>query len=575
MRLNHFALLAALAVPACFGQLTTDQKVEDFKDLAALYDKNYGLYEWKKQAVGFDLLKTDAWLERVRASKTDLDFYEICVEYVASLQDTHSYYSVPSDFIARLYVGFDVYDGKVLVEGINRTRLPAARFPFAIGDELVSVDGVAAEQLLKDFAKYGMNGNPRATRRFAAAWIGTRPQEVMPHASDLGDSATVVIRRASGAEETYTIPWVKTGTPVHAGPVPSPKKASVLRGAKRVDDADAPPISLGSDDASLPGYEQAWRKLQLSADTRLEGLIGYGSRNPYYTLPTGFQVRLGAFASDYFVSGTYQSAGQRIGYIRIPSYATYSAAIQSQFDREITFFQQNTDGLVVDQTRNPGGLLCFGENVVTRLVPNDFRAMGYQFRASRSMLLFFYQNLQAARAANADQWMIDLWESSFNQINEAYSQNRGQTGPLPICTPSLTRQPAKDSAGRPLVYTKPLVMLVDELSTSTADSVPAMLQDAGRGILFGLRTNGAGGTNSSDYTGAYSEGFAGFTLGIMVRGKTITTPEYPSGPFIENVGVRPDIEYDYMTRENLLNSGRPFVTAFTDAIVKAIQSGAQ
>ena len=117
------ALLASLVVPACFGQLTPEQKEQDFNVLAGLYAKNYAPYEWKKQAFGFDLLRTAPWLERVRASKSDLEFYEICVEYISSLQDSHVFFALPSDFLASLNIGLDIYDGKVLIDGINRTFL--------------------------------------------------------------------------------------------------------------------------------------------------------------------------------------------------------------------------------------------------------------------------------------------------------------------------------------------------------------------------------------------------------------------------------------------------------------------
>jgi hypothetical protein len=39
---------------------------------------------------------------------------------------------------------------------------------------------------------------------------------------------------------------------------------------------------------------------------------------------------------------------------------------------------------------------------------------------------------------------------------------------------------------------------------------------------------------------------------------------------VENVGVHPEIEFDVMTRENLIQRGRPFVTAFTNAMVEHI-----
>ena len=56
------------------------------------------------------------------------------------------------------------------------------------------------------------------------------------------------------------------------------------------------------------------------------------------------------------------------------------------------------------------------------------------------------------------------------------------------------------------------MMMIDEFSTSTADSVPAMFQDAGRGPLFGWRSNGAGGNNTTFSSGAFSEGFEGMAV---------------------------------------------------------------
>jgi hypothetical protein len=53
----------------------------------------------------------------------------------------------------------------------------------------------------------------------------------------------------------------------------------------------------------------------------------------------------------------------------------------------------------------------------------------------------------------------------------------------------------------------------------------------------------------------------------MNRGRVIQTAEYPPAPYIENIGVRPDIPLDYMTRDNLMNGGASFVQSFTAAIV--------
>lgn len=212
--------------------LTPAQKDSDFRFLASLYATYYAPYEWKKQLLGFDVLSIKPWLDRVAATRTDLDFYEVCVEYVASLNDTHDRFTLPSDFVARLPITADIYDGKILIETINRALLPLDAYPFAVGDELVSIDGVDVDQLLKDFAKYAAYGNPISTRRLAATRVVSRVQSLMPHAPDVGESATVVVLRQSGALETYTIPWRRRARPWRW--VPSLRQECKLKNASRL-----------------------------------------------------------------------------------------------------------------------------------------------------------------------------------------------------------------------------------------------------------------------------------------------------------------------------------------------------
>src|SRR6266404_3967200 len=205
--MNRAMIALVLFITSAAAQnLTPSQKDSDFRYLASLYATYYAPYEWKKQLLGFDALDIKSWLSRVAATQTDLDFYEVCVEYVASLNDTHDHFTLPSDFVARLPITADVYDGKVLIETITRSALPLATYPFEVGDEIVSVDGKSADQLLGEFAKYATYANPISTRRLAATRIVSRVQSLMPHAPDVGDAATVVVRRQSGAMESYNIP---------------------------------------------------------------------------------------------------------------------------------------------------------------------------------------------------------------------------------------------------------------------------------------------------------------------------------------------------------------------------------
>ena len=206
-------LATALLVVTVFGStphaqdaLTREQRVLDLTQLASFYAKNYAPYEWKRDTLGFDLLRLTPWLGRIWRAD-DLEFQEALIEYVASLNDAHDLIAFPTNFSASLGLSVDIYDGKVLIDGINRLTLPVAQFPFAIGDELVSVDGRSAQQLIQSFRKYAIAANRRSTDRVAASRIVSRSQQIMPHLPDIGNSARVVIRlAATGAKSTSTSP---------------------------------------------------------------------------------------------------------------------------------------------------------------------------------------------------------------------------------------------------------------------------------------------------------------------------------------------------------------------------------
>lgn len=554
---SRLAVLVFLAGSVGFGQLTTQQKIADFTHLAGLYAKQYAPYEWKLAVAQFDLLDLRPWLDRVRATRDDLEFYDLMLEYVARLNDAHDVYTLPSSFSATLNFAVDIYDGSVLIDSINRSRLPAAEYPFQIGDELVSVDGRGVEDLIAEFSKYAIAANSRSTRRNAAARLVTRPQSRIPRAIEVGDRAVVVIQRAGGDLETYSLPWTKTGLAMTAvGPVPAPERRR---------------LSASSGNGE-PDYMAPLLELQNCELPEKAAVLGQGSRTPIFAMPAGFRQRLGRASSDVFFSGIFAAQGYRIGFIRIPNYSpSDTAAALAQFRSEIAYFQANSDGLIVDQMRNPGGVIGYVNSLLQYLIPSTFRVLGFEIRATSNWVSRFSNSLESARARGAEPWIVRLQEVILNDVIAANRENRGRTGPLPLDDVSLEREPARDANGATLAYTKPLMVLVDEFSASGADAFPATIQDNGRGPIFGMRTMGAGGSVVTLGVGSYTEGSTGMTQALMNRAYPILTEDYPAAPYVENIGVRPDIEADYMTRENLLNGGRAFVDAFTASMVEHIR----
>ena len=604
MLMRRLLVVLACLVPACFGQMTADQKVADFMQLAGLYAKYYAPYEWKRDVMGFDLMKVQPWLDKVKASKDDVEFMDICVKYVAALQDSHDEFTLPSDFYAYIDITADIYDGKVLVDWIDRSMLPLRKFPFQIGDEVTQVDGKPIEDVITELSPYAANGmgNPSSRRRLAVDAFTFRQQYFMPRAHEVGDTMVLTIKSQDGSEANYEVPVHKSGTPyTHVGHVDTPavkpaEIAGVLAKARqsrmqalslRGNASRAQAWESGADnpwgvwqgeppeavEESVPDYAKPLKEFQTmkAVDAPL-AFGGFGSVYPAFNPPSGFKLRLGAGRNDYFLSGTYLVGTARVGFIRIPTMSPSSTATAlAQFANEIAYFNANTDGLVIDVMANGGGSLCYIESLMSYLAQKPFRGAAYEIRATQYWAYYFSSTLTSAKSSGAPQWMIDLYAAYLSQLQEALQGNRGRTGSIPICTPNFENiSPATSSNGTLLSYSKPILLLTDEFSLSAAESFAMFLQDEGRATIFGVRTDGGGGNPGSYNATTYSEGSTRVTRTFVTRKQAVVTPDFPASNYLENTGVYPDIVENYMTYDNLMTGGRTFVTNFSAAIANLI-----
>jgi hypothetical protein len=567
MQFQRLLPLTLLCAGTLFAQLTPEQKLVELQTMADVYARNYGPAEWKKAAFGYDMFNLAPWRDRALKTRDDVEFMELLVDWVASLNDAHDGVTFPSTFVARLNFGCDIYDGKVLVDSVSTLALPPSKYNIRVGDEVVSLDGQPINAVLDSLLKYSVAANPRSTRRQAAARIATRSGVIIPSAHLVGDLAAVELRHADGTLETLTIPWVKTGLPFT---VVGPTQMPLLRHAPAAETAAA-----AEDDPLLEPHMLPLRgllnvKLPRTDDS---AVLGMGARAPIFALPADFQQRLGRLTSDVFYSGVFSAGGYKIGYIRIPDFepSSTSTALR-QFETEINYFNANTDGLIVDDMRNPGGSITYVEALAQRLTPYMFRTVGFEIRASQYWLLSFASALSTVKAYNYPDWIVANWQNNFDAMRDANARYNGRTPAISLNgTGSLTLLPWLDADWNVMAYKKPIMVLVDEFSASGADMFPAILQDNQRALIYGYRTMGAGGNVNPYETTPFTETIATLTESLMSRKAPVVTPEYPAAPYVENIGVRPDIVADYMTRDNLMNAGKSFVDGFSAAMVDWIR----
>jgi len=304
-------------------------------------------------------------------------------------------------------------------------------------------------------------------------------------------------------------------------------------------------------------------------------VLGSGSLAPIFasSMPSGFMQRLGKTATDPFYSGVFTANDKNIGFIRIPSFSPSSATTAiAAFQNEIAYLQANTDGLVVDVMRNPGGDVSYLNIILSYLMPSRWTSIGYELRATSEWVAAISSALTSAKAQGAPQSIIAGLQNIADAILTANQQLAGRTTAVPLDDVTIDRDPAKDAKGNVIAYTKPIMVLVDEITGSAGDVFAATMQDNARGPLFGWRTMGAGGASVETWlAGSYSQGFAVVPEALMHRPGLVMTPDFPPTPYIENVGVRPDIQVDYMTADNLNQRGKPFVDAFVAATIAQLE----
>jgi len=144
-----------------------------------------------------------------------------------------------------------------------------------------------------------------------------------------------------------------------------------------------------------------------------------------FGLPSNFAIRMGRSRFSQFYSGVFQAQGLNIGYIRIP----YFFISPESFQTEIDYMQQNTDGLIVDIMRNPGGSGCDAEDLLSRIMPSQFRTVGLEIRATRSWVEGFAAVLKHAQDSGASDDVVQQYRQLLQQVTDAWHTPSGRTPP--------------------------------------------------------------------------------------------------------------------------------------------------
>jgi hypothetical protein len=424
-----------------------------------------------------------------------------------------------------------------------------------IGEELLSIDGVSAKDLVAQFSKY--DGFPtEQTRKHMAAMRLTFREPYLARGIAENVPAKIRLRNAEGVEREEVMGWTRiepfllpVAPPPHAG-------ASSARGVVAASETVAKVVSaelteLGS---RVPFFMTDRARAALSVTTETK---------PSPAALAKFNVSPEAAAKGNYFAVTYSIGTKKVLFLRIPKYIAQDVDAALNYLRALFDEQASqVDGLIVDETHNPGGYVGFAESVITLLAKTPVNGMVQRMHADRNWIEAFATGaIEVRYAPEPDLPLADALDRSARLIDTAYSTRKALSAPLPFFRVSPILQP--DAAH----WTKPVMMLTDELSVSCADFVPLVLKANGAATLFGQTTMGGGGNVEEVATLTNTRARLSLSRGLG----TVFDPTgaYPEATVIEDNGVAPDVSYAH-TLADFRAGYVGYVSAFNAAFAQQL-----
>jgi hypothetical protein len=488
--------------------LTTEEKLSDFQQLVSMVKAGYGPLRYKKEAIALDLETVAKQYEsKIEASGTNRDFYYLLLQFIAEFRDSHFGASLPTSQVASLPFSTDLVDGKVLVDGVDLIKTLMMGISLEKGDEVVALNGVPIGQVLDELQKFIPAGYAATSRRVAAMAVSWRRGMRLPVPQ--GPVAVTVRKLGSSAEEVLNLEWHLTGEPMDEAEKPKPQLGFASPRARDYDMISTNDFWAEFGD---PRFE---RGFQCSGKTRI--------------MPPENAV---VVMTDPIVAYYYATPKGNIGYLRIPEYQALNPKTgQSEFEVRfqqyeyaVSVFEKETVGLVIDQDHNCGGSVEFLHKVVSLFFDKPVAPMQFRLLGSKQEAIDFRN------------WLNELSPNTigFENLKKTLGLIETAWKTKAFMTPKTSISGAESIYPNPVRYSKPILMLIDELSGSGGDAFPAMMQGYGRAKLLGTRTMGAGGHVSAQPPLNYSRLNVRMTKSLFYR---------PDGVAVENNGAVPDFAY--------------------------------
>jgi hypothetical protein len=550
------------------------EAVSDFNQVVASIDALYGPLTRKADRYGFDL---DREAARTRATlaatgRSDSASFRAIKTFLDKLNDGHVSYtaSILSDSSRQIGLPLLVtpIEGHYLVSALL-AGAPAG--VIARGDELIRIDGRTPHELARILDRQEGVPNPRTSEEITAIRITRRsfdlPAALLPAP---GSAADLQMRRADGTRYNLNLAWASTRPPPRLQRPASAAKTPLKDPWAVVSDAI-------QDLTRIAGQAEAARvgaNAPFFINAATVGAFGITPVRPSVATLTALGTPScegtspPSFDCYQSFAGLFTHQGKRILVVRVPSYVPSAAGASANDPRYLRAlfndFQAQADVLVIDDTNNPGGSVGFATDLYSSLITRPATNVGFAFHADRKSINDFRGFADSFAVLGPPfATLAARYEGVAQALERAYDAGQ-ELGPAV----ALTIYDLEDPRILPdpeVQWTKPYLVLANELSFSGGDLFPMLVQANRTGTIFGARTAGLGGSVEEVGVMPYSQ--ASLTLTRSLFLPLDRADQVPFGSLVEDEGVTPDVPYT-ITVADFRSGYQGYVRAFADAAVR-------
>lgn len=540
-------LTTLVATTACLGSLfaetaQTEQMLDTIDAIKSTFHAKYAPIEWKGNHLGWDIdREADNAKNRILNTQPNTkNFQRIVHDFLNSAKDYHvSPYFFSTEW-SLLPFRIKGAEGRYFVTWVDEDTLS-----FKVGDELILFDGKPVAEVLAGLLKSEYSAPYTDTDKALVEDMLTFRMGAGGNIVPSGKINISVKSKGASKATKYKLQWSH-----------NPEKITRSLNETRGPKGERHPFLHKK--MMTPFYDDF-------KDMRMEGAEELrGARDSSF--PRLGEVIWEAPQDSFFDAYIYTlPEGKTVGFVRIPSYDGWTEEAE-EFSQIIAIMEDHSDALVIDQLDNPGGYVLFMYALLSRVSEAPLAVPSEQMSLIQEDVYFAIDDLDYYEAVIKNGWpspfteiggyyfeqdalhkatgfykfLIDQWNVGKNLSNGTYTLGLSHIAPNPNVR-----------------YSKPILVLINELDFSCGDFFPAILQDNGRATLMGTKTAGAGGVvEISSFPNRF---------GIEAYSITTSIAKRSNGEPIENLGVRPDITYT-ITADDLQNGYRDYIEAINNTV---------